>query len=145
VKKTLLVSGLLLIYSALATADSSILKLQAQTLNMDASKLAVTSTMGVSSLVMTCDNLERFEMLKHIEDLDTSSYHPKGIFGKKKKIQQLKDLKASLTSTTSMLTGKCVNFYQDQQNTDKRLELTRDFRELMTLSQNFLSMVLGSK
>ncbi len=140
-----IISVAILISSFSVLADSSILKIQAQSLNMDASKLAVTSTMGVSSLLMSCDNLSRFEMLKHIEALDITSYKPKGIFGKKKKIQQVESLKASLVSTTSLLTEKCEDFYQDQQNSDKRIDLTRNFRELMTLAQNFLQMILGSK
>ncbi len=138
-------AGLLALGSFSTYADSSILKIQAQALNMDASKLAVTSSMGRSSMAMTCDNFDRFDMKLNIQKLEYKTFKPKGLFGKKKKIKELSEMQASLLSETLVIENLCPLYTSDQENDDMRLDLVRSFRKLMEYSQRFLSLVLSSK
>jgi hypothetical protein len=136
---------IILVAAFSAQADSTILKGQALALNMDTSKLALTSTMGKNSLLLTCDNVRRFDLKRNIEKLDINSFSPRGIFGKEKKIKQVKQLKSDMITKVTLIEEDCELFSQDIDNNDLRLIQVNRFRSLLTLTQNFMDLIINSK
>ena len=136
---------IILVTAFSAQADSTILKGQALTLNMDASKLAMTASMGKSSLLLTCDNVRKFDLKRNIEKLDTNSFSPRGLFGKEKKTKQVKQLKSDMITKVGLIEEDCELFSQDIDNNELRLIQTNRFRALLTLTQNFMDLILNSK
>lgn len=135
---------LLLTSSTLVLADSSLLKKQAQELSENTSHLALTSAMGRSSLVMTCDHFKRLNIRSSIENLDYKSFEPKGL-GKEKKKKEVSGEQASLLSEALVIENLCPLFVKDKDDNDIKGELSDAFLRLTEHSKSFLALVMESK
>jgi hypothetical protein len=137
--------SLLVAAPAMAIANSDTLKAQARTLNQDTTKLAIASTMGEEKLSGACSDLIRLDLDSSILALETSAFTPRGLSGAKKKIARVAELQKKMREASFDLEEKCRSTSFPITVASTRLQLIRDFRELMTFAQDFLLLVLDSK